>query len=358
MSSSQTVNPYQLSTNGKTPIFLKAKDIAKHNVEMKHEISNVTDVTKIFDFNNINVRVAIENDEPWFCAKDICDILGLVNSRATIMRIKEKNRCVKNFDTAFGFKDMNCVNEQGLYKLIFTSNKPIAEEFQDFVFEQVLPAIRKQGFYSVNGAKNEMEQIELELKKEQVNALKIANESARLKNDTIEIGNRKLDQGRLVEAKDIFEKVHDDRAVMLCLDLIKNNLAPKTELKLLENKHPTEPEMLSLSEYLFKTWGIVPHTTGVWMTKIKLPNGTFGGIANYIKQQYRARNDDQSPRKATKYVNGHHVQARQNEQGHNLGVAIYSPEEYEEYIHDILEEYLHHFRTFTGKIVRNKSKNY
>lgn len=41
------------------------------------------------------------------------------------------------------------VTEAGLYALIFTSRKPVAKEFQRWVFEDVLPSIRKTGQYSI-----------------------------------------------------------------------------------------------------------------------------------------------------------------------------------------------------------------
>ena len=44
---------------------------------------------------------------------------------------------------------MSIINEFGLYKLIMRSNKPIAEKFQEYVCEEILPSIRKTGRYVV-----------------------------------------------------------------------------------------------------------------------------------------------------------------------------------------------------------------
>jgi prophage antirepressor-like protein len=52
-----------------------------------------------------------------------------------------------NFTTPGGVQELVFINEAGLYRLIFRSNKPKAEEFANWVCSEVLPAIRKHGFY-------------------------------------------------------------------------------------------------------------------------------------------------------------------------------------------------------------------
>ena len=58
---------------------------------------------------------------------------------------------------------MLVVNEAGLYKLIMRSNKPIAEKFQEWVCEDVLPSIRKKGEYILEEYKQKLEKQEKEL---------------------------------------------------------------------------------------------------------------------------------------------------------------------------------------------------
>jgi hypothetical protein len=50
-------------------------------------------------------------------------------------------------DPLGGNQEMTIINESGLYSLIFTSRKPIAREFEKWVTTEVLPSIRKYGFY-------------------------------------------------------------------------------------------------------------------------------------------------------------------------------------------------------------------
>jgi prophage antirepressor-like protein len=53
-------------------------------------------------------------------------------------------------DTPGGLQEMSAINEAGVYKLVFRSNKPEAEKFSDWVAEEVLPTIRNTGGYVAN----------------------------------------------------------------------------------------------------------------------------------------------------------------------------------------------------------------
>jgi prophage antirepressor-like protein len=101
-----------------------------------------------FQFADLDVRTAIdEHNEVWFCAKDICEILDIDWTGHTLDNMPEKCKLMVKLTTSFGEKDTNFINETGLYRLIFRSNKPKAEQFADWVYEEVLPTIRKHGFY-------------------------------------------------------------------------------------------------------------------------------------------------------------------------------------------------------------------
>jgi len=62
-----------------------------------------------------------------------------------LIKLSEKCKGTKVIGTLGGKQDMRVINEAGLYKLIMRSNKPIAEKFQEWVCEEVLPSIRKSG---------------------------------------------------------------------------------------------------------------------------------------------------------------------------------------------------------------------
>ena len=99
-----------------------------------------------------------DNEELVFCLKDICDALGL-----------EVNNALKRLDPypytigvgvvtgkkadgtdAIQMKNMYFIPEKDLYRCIFQSRKPSARKFQDWVFDEVLPALRKDGGYIVS----------------------------------------------------------------------------------------------------------------------------------------------------------------------------------------------------------------
>ena len=96
------------------------------------------------------VRVIIqENNEPLFCLADVCRVLDISNSRNVVSRIDEKG--VHSIDTLTngGVQSLNFISEQNIYRVIFQSRKEGAIRFQDWVFNEVLPSIRKTGSYSV-----------------------------------------------------------------------------------------------------------------------------------------------------------------------------------------------------------------
>lgn len=95
-----------------------------------------------FDFKGAALRTLTdENGEPWFVAKDVCDILGLENSPE--LDPDEKNTVT----ISDGNPNKTIIGEPGLYKLIMRSRKPEAKEFQRWVTHEVLPSIRKHGAY-------------------------------------------------------------------------------------------------------------------------------------------------------------------------------------------------------------------
>ncbi len=106
-----------------------------------------------FQFENHPARVIMdESDNPWWVAKEVCDILGLTNPREAVSGLDDDERgSVRISDGTSpkgGNPNVNVINESGLYALIFRSNKPQARVFRKWVTAEVLPAIRKTGSYA------------------------------------------------------------------------------------------------------------------------------------------------------------------------------------------------------------------
>lgn len=104
-------------------------------------------------FNNEifgNVRIILQNDEPWFVAKDVCDCLEINNSRQALSRLDADEKADVILNDGSQNRNMNIVNEYGLYSLVMSSRKPEAKEFKRWVTHEVLPSIRKYGSYSMD----------------------------------------------------------------------------------------------------------------------------------------------------------------------------------------------------------------
>ena len=101
--------------------------------------------------SNVNIRTRMIDNENYFVAKDVCDALGISNSRDAMSRLDEDEKAMSVLPTQFGEKAMNMVNESGLYNLIFQSRKLEARAFRKWVTNVVLPSIRQTGQYRIKG---------------------------------------------------------------------------------------------------------------------------------------------------------------------------------------------------------------
>lgn len=108
----------------------------------------------IMYISNQHVRTVIINGEPWFVAKDVCDILDIKNPSDTLRKnLSDWEKGVDTIYTLGGPQQMGIVNESGLYHLIFISRKPEAEAFRRWVTQDLLPTLRKTGRYEIGTPK-------------------------------------------------------------------------------------------------------------------------------------------------------------------------------------------------------------
>lgn len=110
-------------------------------------------------FNNPQfgeIRTAGSADNPMFCLADVCRVLELQVSPTknrlkqtgvNLIKVGVQTGVKRNGSPATQEVDMIFINEQNLYKVIMRSDKPQAEQFQDWVCGDVLPSIRKTGGY-------------------------------------------------------------------------------------------------------------------------------------------------------------------------------------------------------------------
>ena len=122
-------------------------------------------------------RFIKRGEEIWFVAVDLCRALDIQNVRQNLADFPEdekmsvvltdshsKNGVMNTVSSTYGSSDakkgwienrVTVISEPGLYRLIFMSRKPEAEKIKRWVFHEVLPSIRKYGFYGfLNGERS------------------------------------------------------------------------------------------------------------------------------------------------------------------------------------------------------------
>ena len=106
-------------------------------------MSNLT----VFSFEGQDIRFS-NDGRP--VANDVAKVLGYKHPSNAVFRIvSDKNKGVWDLHTPGGIQSAIILQEAGIYQLIFKSKLPSAIKFQDWVFEEVLPSIRKTGQYAI-----------------------------------------------------------------------------------------------------------------------------------------------------------------------------------------------------------------
>ena len=126
------------------------------------------------------VRVLEIENEPWFVAKDVCDILELSNPSVALKNLDEDERTKLNLGRQ---GNTNLINESGLYALVVRSRKPEAKKFRKWITSEVLPSIRKHGAYMTEDTLNKaltspdfLIQLATKLKEEQEKSKQLEDE--------------------------------------------------------------------------------------------------------------------------------------------------------------------------------------
>ena len=103
---------------------------------------------KVFQHEKFGcIRIVSRNDNPWFIAKDVCEILG-TETRDVRKIVDEDEVDIIHITDSLGRKQpVLAINESGLYNLVLKSRKEEAKPFRKWVTTDVLPNIRKFGFY-------------------------------------------------------------------------------------------------------------------------------------------------------------------------------------------------------------------
>ena len=118
--------------------------------------SAISNSLQLFADKGFKIRVIIRCSDPWFVAKDVATCIEHkdVSTMCKLCRDKDKVvECASNFDSAdlaeSGNARITLISESGLYRILAKCNLPKCEPFESWVFDEVLPSIRKTGGYGI-----------------------------------------------------------------------------------------------------------------------------------------------------------------------------------------------------------------
>lgn len=111
--------------------------------------------TNPFVYSSIQINTAIDDKgDAWFVAKEVFEALEISwKGSFSIKKVPEMWQTLRNLRTISGDKDTVFIREPAVYMIAFRSNKPEAVKFTQWVCEEVLPAIRKQGYFGTVSVK-------------------------------------------------------------------------------------------------------------------------------------------------------------------------------------------------------------
>ena len=179
-----------------------------------------------FNFNNATLRTLTdENGEPWFVAKDVCNILGHSNVSMALDRLDDDERAKSNLGRQ---GKTNIINEAGLYGLVLGSRKPEAHAFKRWVTHEVLPQIRRTGGYVPTSESDSDEAI-------MAKALLIAQKTIERNAQQLRAKDRQImELEPKAQALDAFTNVEDRLLVRDAAKVLSNAGTPITEKQLRE----------------------------------------------------------------------------------------------------------------------------
>ncbi|WP_311514796.1 BRO-N domain-containing protein [Oligella urethralis] len=123
---------------------------------------------QIFNFEtNTKIRAVLKDGEPWFVAKDVCDAIGIINSRDAVQRLDDDEKMTVGLTDSragSGPQSILLINESGLYTIVLRSRKATTpgtpqHRFRKWVTSEVLPQIRKTGKYETPSDRMTDEQV-------------------------------------------------------------------------------------------------------------------------------------------------------------------------------------------------------
>ena len=109
-----------------------------------------TAIVQVFDSHDFGEIRAFEQDgKPMFCAKDVATALGYANTNDAINKHCKGVAICYPLRTAGGIQDVRFISEGDMYRLVASSRLDGAQRFESWIFDEVIPSIRRDGGYMV-----------------------------------------------------------------------------------------------------------------------------------------------------------------------------------------------------------------
>jgi len=181
-----------------------------------------------FQFNSKDIRVIEKEGEPWFVARDVCEVLEIQNISQAVESLDEDEKLTYTMYISGQNRAVRLINESGLYSLVLTSRKPEAKTFKKWITSEVIPQIRKTGSYQ---RPKSLEELSLEV---------ITGLTARIQ--------------EMTPKAEFFDTVADakgDRTIMDTAKLLKID-KPRKLYEMLRNDGVTMSDNIPYQEYIYQ----------------------------------------------------------------------------------------------------------
>lgn len=252
------------------------------------------ELLKFFQYGNteedLQLRVYGSPESPLFCAKDVANILGYMNTRQAVLNNVDPEDRLSLGESRVFCKDsskvhphLTLINESGLYSLVLRSKKQEAKKFQRWITSEVIPSIRKTGSYQVQP----VNQIDRTTPEYWIGLMHSMTELFRVVDES---------------------KSYDDRTVLLIKDLTRNKILGNNQS--LDVNNPNQE--FSVSRRLSETFGVnnlqahkklssfgkkmkakyVELYDDLPPTRVELVNGTSRSVNHYTRQDFEDFGDN------------------------------------------------------------------
>lgn len=226
---------------------------------------NNVQIFKHLAFGQMRVQ-SNEKGEALFCLTDVCTALSLTNPRVVKTRLNQKGVSSVYTLTEGGRQNLTFIDEPNLYRCIFQSRKKEAEAFQDWVVEEVLPAIRKTGGYiPANEGESETDIMAkaLLIAQKQIEAQRVRAEYEAARAEALQKQTEKM-QGQI-------DYINERQKKLIPAAAYANEvLKSKSDYTLTQTAHALGLRSVYVLTKWLKRRGVLSYQSGQWQPRAKV----------------------------------------------------------------------------------------